>query len=38
MEDEGAYGISYSSCGGAIEILESVFVHLAEVLPDDVEL
>ena len=38
IEDEGAYGVDCSSCGGAIEILESVFVHLAEVLPDDVEL
>ena len=38
IEDEGAYVIACSSRGGAIENLESVFVHLAEVLPDDVEL
>ena len=38
IEDEGAYTIDCSSRGGAIEILESVFVHLAEVLPNDVKL
>ena len=38
IEDEGAYGVDCSSCGGAIESLEGVFVHLAEVLPNDVEL
>lgn len=38
IEDEGAYTIDCSSCGGAIESLEGVFVHLAEVLPDDVKL
>lgn len=31
-------GYLIARAGGAIEILESVFVHLAEVLPDDIEL
>ena len=31
-------GYIIARAGGAIETLESVFVHLAEVLPDDVEL